>query len=174
MPDNGQVIIIPGAINKPINKGFHDGTGYVAGDSDLVSGNIKAGINIFGINGKSSVVDTSDAIAAAADIINGKTAYVNGNKITGTAKKDNFTTGTFNTNPSQNLRSVTIDLGFVPEILIITFTNTSGISNCIVPSLNFVNSSSNYGSLSISGTKFTFYDSSNGANTLTTLRYVAS
>ncbi|MDF2884976.1 MAG: putative phage tail fiber protein [Clostridiaceae bacterium] len=85
MPNNGQVIIMPGTTNKVINKGFHDGTGYVSGDADLISGNIKAGINIFGVDGKSSVVDTADAIAGVSDIISGKTAYVNGNKITGQA-----------------------------------------------------------------------------------------
>lgn len=55
----------------------------VNGDADLISENIKAGINIFGVDGKSSVVDTEDATAAAGNILSGKTAYVDGSKLTG-------------------------------------------------------------------------------------------
>lgn len=47
----GQQIITPGTINKVISKGFHDGTGYVKGDSNLKASNIKAGVSIFGITG---------------------------------------------------------------------------------------------------------------------------
>lgn len=49
-------------------------------DADFIAANIKTGVNIFGITG----TFTSDATATAAQIQNGKTAYVNGNKITGT------------------------------------------------------------------------------------------
>lgn len=55
-------------------------------DTDLVTGNIKNGANILGVSGKASVVETSDANAVAGDIALGKTAYVNGVKITGTAE----------------------------------------------------------------------------------------
>ncbi|AQR93522.1 hypothetical protein [Clostridium saccharoperbutylacetonicum] len=51
--------------------------------SNLVSGNIKSGVTINGVSGKASVVDTSDANALAGQILNGQTAYVNGNKLTG-------------------------------------------------------------------------------------------
>ena len=49
----------------------------------LVSGNIKSGVTVLGISGKSSVVDTSDATAAAGTNVSGKTAYINGTKVTG-------------------------------------------------------------------------------------------
>lgn len=54
-------------------------------DSKLVSANIKRGMTILGVSGKSSVVETSDATAAAGDVLKSKTGYKNGSKITGTA-----------------------------------------------------------------------------------------
>ena len=81
MPNNGAV---SGSISKAdgtytIPAGFHNGKGAVRISSEeqakLVSGNIKAGVTILG--------DTGDATAAAGTIISGKTAYVNGTKLTG-------------------------------------------------------------------------------------------
>lgn len=89
MSNNGAV---SGSISKAdgtytIPAGFHNGKGAVRISSEeqakLVSGNIKAGVTILGVSGKSSVVDTGDATAAAGTIISGKTAYVNGTKVTG-------------------------------------------------------------------------------------------
>ena len=45
---------------------------------------VKAGITIGGITGTLENLDTSDATATPEDITEGKTAYVNGEKITGT------------------------------------------------------------------------------------------
>lgn len=89
MANNGAV---SGSISKAdgtyaIPAGFHNGKGTVRISSEeqakLVSGNIKAGVTVLGVSGKSSVVDTGDATAAAGTIISGKTAYVNGTKVTG-------------------------------------------------------------------------------------------
>lgn len=59
----------------------------------VIPENIKIGVNIFGINGVYTGIDTSDATATAADILLGKTAYVNGEKIEGTmevSEEDDF------------------------------------------------------------------------------------
>ena len=50
----------------------------------IIPANIKKDIQIFDITGTYEGLDTSDADAIADDIIAGKTAYVNGEKITGT------------------------------------------------------------------------------------------
>lgn len=78
------ISITPGTVNQEIPKGIYDtGDGTVLGDPDLISANIKSGINIFGVVGSSSVVDTSDATIATGDVLSGKTGYKNGAKITG-------------------------------------------------------------------------------------------
>ena len=52
--------------------------------SSLIANYILNGITIGGITGKMEVLDTSDATARPEDIAKGKTAYVDGVKITGT------------------------------------------------------------------------------------------
>lgn len=49
----------------------------------LTTNKIKAGETILGVSGKSTVVDTEDVNATALDIAVGKSAYVNGTKISG-------------------------------------------------------------------------------------------
>ena len=54
-------------------------------NTNLLPENLKQGITCLGVEGTMQAgVDTSDANATADDIANGKTAYVNGQKITGT------------------------------------------------------------------------------------------
>ena len=52
--------------------------------SSLVASYIKKGITIGGVTGTLETLDTSDATATPEDIALGKTAYVKGEKITGT------------------------------------------------------------------------------------------
>lgn len=51
MPNVGAATITPGTASQAIAAGYHDGSGSVAGDADLVAGNIKSGTSIFGVTG---------------------------------------------------------------------------------------------------------------------------
>lgn len=51
MPNNGAVSITPGTAAQAIAAGYHNGAGSVAGDADLVAGNIVSGVNLFGVTG---------------------------------------------------------------------------------------------------------------------------
>ena len=84
MTDRGTVAITPGTTPQTIPQGYHNGSGSVSGDANLITANIKSGVTIFGVAGMSSVVETSAGTAAAGDLLSGKTAYVNGTAITGT------------------------------------------------------------------------------------------
>lgn len=71
-------------INHEVNE-----SGRLAGanqNSSLIANNIKEGITIGGITGTLESLDTSDATATPQDILYGKTAYVDGKKITGTRR----------------------------------------------------------------------------------------
>jgi len=89
MTNNGTVStdISAKATEVTIAQGYHSGSGKVkisaTEQAKIITGNIKAGITVLGVAGKSSVVDTADADATAGDIANSKVAYVNGSKITG-------------------------------------------------------------------------------------------
>lgn len=51
MANRGAVVITPTTTNQAISAGYHNGSGYVVGDASLVAGNIKSGVNIFGVAG---------------------------------------------------------------------------------------------------------------------------
>ncbi|HSP95621.1 MAG TPA: DUF1566 domain-containing protein [Candidatus Dormibacteraeota bacterium] len=51
MADNGAVNITPGTSAQAIAAGYHNGGGSVAGDADLAAGNIKNGVDVFGVTG---------------------------------------------------------------------------------------------------------------------------
>lgn len=92
--------ITPGTVSQTINSGTYlSGTQTIAGDADLVAANIKKGVDIFGVTG----TYTSDATAAASEIVSGKTAYVNGSKVTGSMVIQTYYTGS--SAPSASLGS---------------------------------------------------------------------
>jgi hypothetical protein len=80
----------PGTSDQSIASGqYLNGTQTIKGDSNLTAANIKSGVKIFNVTGSyagsssSGGTDTSDATATASDIAKGKTAYVQGKKVTG-------------------------------------------------------------------------------------------
>lgn len=86
--------ITPTTTNITIASGsYNAGEQTIVGDADLVAGNIKSGVQIFGVTGSYSGLDTSDATAAATDIVSGKTAYVDGRKIEGSLVIQKYYTG---------------------------------------------------------------------------------
>lgn len=98
----------PGTSNQTIASGTYlSGTQTIKGDSNLVAGNIKSGVSIFGVTGtytaSSSGIDTSDATATAANILSGKTAYVNGSKLTGTMTNNGAVAKTMTANGSYTI-----------------------------------------------------------------------
>lgn len=84
MPNRGSVgtqnLTTEGA-EYTIQAGYHNGLGKIkAVITGLIASVIKAGTTVGGILG----TFTADATAAAGDMLSGKTAYVNGAKVTGT------------------------------------------------------------------------------------------
>ena len=65
------------------SKVYTTGVITVKGDSNLIAPNIAEGATIFGVTGTHGGIDTSDATAAKEEIFLNKTAYVDGEKITG-------------------------------------------------------------------------------------------
>jgi hypothetical protein len=84
-PTTSQQTIVPTGTGKNALTEVTVEAVTAAIDASITSGNIKSGVTILGVSGSSSVVNTNDANATAADIAQGKTAYVDGVKITGTA-----------------------------------------------------------------------------------------
>ena len=103
----------PGTSNQSIASGqYLNGTQTIKGDSNLTAANIKSGVKIFNVTGSyagssSSGTDTSDATATKSDIARNKTAYVKGEKVTGTLYETaKGSTRTFYTSGAEN---VTLD-----------------------------------------------------------------
>jgi hypothetical protein len=84
MPDQGAVTFTPGTADQAIAAGYHNGSGRVQGDPNLVTGNIRAGATIFGVTGKTEVVDTTTGNATAGEILLGLKAWTGGQQVTGT------------------------------------------------------------------------------------------
>lgn len=86
IPDYGATTYIPTTEDQYFEPGSYiSGVQTVKGDANLISENIKKGVTIFNVEGilDASGIDTSDATATASDILDGKTAYVDGAKLTG-------------------------------------------------------------------------------------------
>lgn len=78
MPNNGTVVMTPTTANQNIASGYHNGTGYVKGDTNLTAGNIKSGVTIFGVSG--GYVATTYASGTVTSAASGETSWgLNGN-----------------------------------------------------------------------------------------------
>lgn len=63
MTNVGAQTITPTTSNTSITTGYHNGSGYCAGDTDLVTGNIKSGVNLFGVDGSNkSLLPTTSLV----------------------------------------------------------------------------------------------------------------
>ena len=74
MTDRGAVAITPGTAPQTIAQGYHNGSGSVSGDANLVAGNIKSGTTIFGVVGMLSTNTGSGGAYSAAVPKTGQTA----------------------------------------------------------------------------------------------------
>ena len=104
VPRKAAATVTPGTENQTIAANqYLTGAQTIKGDGNLSAGNIKKGVSIFGVTGTleagSTGTDTSDATATASDILSGETAYVKGEKVTGTISSKaaaTYTPGTAN------------------------------------------------------------------------------
>ena len=100
----------PGTSDQSIASGqYLNGTQTIKGDSNLTAGNIRNGVKIFNVTGSyagsssSGGTDTSDATATAGEILSGKTAYVDGAKLTGTMTNNGAVAKTMTANGSYTI-----------------------------------------------------------------------
>ena len=109
MPNNGAVskTLTPDDASYTIPAGYHNGSGTVSIDPEEktatptkeqqtispTEGKVLSKVTVNAI--PDEYVDTSDATATAAGILNGQTAYAGGEKITGSMPNNGATSGTF-------------------------------------------------------------------------------
>lgn len=108
----------PSANKQTIQSGqYLTGTQTILGDSNLTAANIKSGAKIFNVTG----TYTNDATATASDIKVGVTAYVKGQKITGTLASASIIPSLVNTkwqlyenlaDHAGNLQELTLNLDY--------------------------------------------------------------
>ena len=94
--------------DKTYNKAIINGVTYIDLSADTVVQNkVLSGFKFHDKNGAVLTgnctynADTSDATASAADILSGSTAYVGGDKVTGTMTNNGSVTGTITTKAQQ-------------------------------------------------------------------------
>lgn len=107
MPNNGAATetLTPGKLSYTIPKGYHSGTGKVQITPETKSvtpnksvqtveptdGKVLTSVEVAAI--PEAYVDTSDGTAVAGDILNGKTAYAKGAKVTGSMANNGAVSG---------------------------------------------------------------------------------
>ena len=104
----------PGTKNQIISADqYLLGNQTVLGDADLVAGNVRAGVILFNnTQGEIKGTFSADATANEGEILSGKTAYKNGNKLTGTMPNNGAWTSTNVKANATTTKNVTIPAGY--------------------------------------------------------------
>lgn len=134
-----------------VPSGYYDGDSWIyAIDPNFISDNIKAGKSIFGLAGKSTVVDTSDStITSAGQVLAGiKVHGVAGDLVTGTMPNN----GAINRTPTTSSQSIpsgfttggTVGAVIVPVAKVLNDTTIAGITGTMSNNgaLNYIPSAS--------------------------------
>ncbi len=91
-------------VTPTIPNGYYNNAKISFNRNNLYPESIKAGTNLYGVVG----TFTNDATATASDILSGKTAYVRGQKITGTLQKSRKLIGTVSFVADRNYVGMTV------------------------------------------------------------------
>ena len=154
MTDRGAVsgTISTKAGQYTVPAGYHNGSGKVQISSTeqakVIAGNIRSGVTLLGVAGSSAVVNTSDGTAGAGDIASGKTAYVNGSKVTGTYAPPTgyqVATGSFVSTSTSNRNIDVTGLPFKPVGAAVLKQNTARTTGNYLCSASESINGSNYG-----------------------------
>lgn len=148
-------------------------------NTKILPENIKKDVNILGVEGSSKVLDTTDSNATSNDIVTGKTAFVNGEKITG-SYAGIIPTGTININenavvdvtnyasasvnvpaPSPNLQSKSIEITENGTQTVLADSGYDGLDEVEITT----NVQSSGGGKNFQSNTDTFYAIGNGAYT---------
>ena len=132
MNNNGDVTVTPTTNQRILNQGYYNTLTIAAVDSsidaNIVQSNIKTGVSILGVTG----TFTSDADARAIDILQGKTAYVNGVKLTGSYIPEEYTSQQKSVDASTSAVEVYPDEGYNGLSKVTINAVTSAIDNNII------------------------------------------
>lgn len=107
MTNQGTKIITPTTSNQAIPAGYHNGSGYVKGDSNLISANIVSGKSIFGVAG------------AATPESMGGVKYATG---TVTPSSDRYYFDRYSGNDGKSHHIVEVSLSFNPKIILLKYS----------------------------------------------------
>lgn len=142
-----KLTITPTTSNRYLNipTGYNGTASYytISGDSNLLAANIKSGVSIFGVAGSYTApagLDTSDATATAADILDTKTAYVNGAKVTGSMTNNGATGGTITTQGG----TYTIPEGYTSGGTVTASLTASTLTNSIISGSAYAETTGDY------------------------------
>ncbi|MFD3258161.1 phage tail protein [Paenibacillus lentus] len=157
--NRGAQVITPGTTNKVIPAGYHNGSGYVVGDPDLVAANFPKDVNLFGIQGALERVTTAEKTAIAnaiaskgvpASVSDSNTVLANKINTINTAKYASGTVSTYShktftitgsTGATESSACVTITgIGFVPFLILVRLRTYRDLSIYSEKTLNLFSS----------------------------------